>query len=237
MTMIYERLLITSKKKIPLPGPQTLVSGNATTGYYGEVVPGDLMSGTTLADTIGLTTRTNYFPNANWLKFSYNGKVLFIAKQPFFSGVTWSSVYLIGAVYGNNTTGTTPPSVTPTIQNRQVVINGVTYRVRLIRGVNVDPYSTNTYNVDNAPNTQDSEWDRLILNMTNGTLGSLTVTDLGINTSTNLGTSAAFSTSCQESHPLGAQFRLTRGYTTITKLGAANVTTTLGWRPVLEPIT
>lgn len=239
MTMISDKLLITKNKKptIPLPGPSTLATGNLTTGYYGEVLPGDLISGTDLANAVGITTKTNYFPNASYLKFSYDNKTLFIPKQPFFINVSWRALYLCGAVYGNDTTGRVPTGVTPTVQNRRVIINGVTYRVRLMRAVNTDPYTTNTYNIDNPPNADMSEWERLIMGISNGTLGNLTAVDLGVNTSTTLSASAVYSTYCQESHPLGsATYRIVRGFTTISKLGTAVNDNAFGWRPVLEPI-
>lgn len=235
--MISNKLLTTENVTTSsLPGPVILEAGNMTTGYYGEVLASELMSGTALADAIGLTNRLDYYINSNWLKFSYDNKTLYIAKQPFFYAVSWRDIYLRGAVYGNSMTGTVPSGASPTVQNRTVEINGVSYRVRLMKGVNTDPYSTNTYNVDEAPDTKNSEWDRLILNMVNGTFGTLTPSNLGVNLSSNLGVSASYSSYCQERHPLGFQYRIVRGFTTVSKLGTADASNQLGWRPVLEPI-
>lgn len=116
--------------------------GNVEQGYYGLVQPEDFISGSSLATAIGLTGGTVANNTEGWLKFSYYGKTLYIAKKPFRTNVTWADIYTAGAVYGNNSYGRVYSGGASKLQNTTVVIGGKTYRVRLIKSAATDPTAT-----------------------------------------------------------------------------------------------
>lgn len=215
-----------------LPGPNTLISGNSTTGFFGELTTNDFIDGITLANAISLTSGTVHKSFEGWLKYSYNSKILYVSKNLFRLGSSFTSIYAVGAAYGTDDTGVYP-SGTPVIQNKRVTIQGFNFRVRLIRGSNTDPHGSNIYNVDAPTGVENSEWNRLIVNSINGTLASYTMANLGMDSNSNLNISATYSTTCMERHPHGPG-RVWRGARTINTLGSLVGDVGSGWRPVLE---
>lgn len=95
--------------------------GNYLLGYYGQVNSDSLISSGVLAEMVGfggdkLVTGADNVP---WLKFSYFGKILYIAKSPVSCNMTWYQLQTAGLVDGS----------------RIVEINGKRYRVRLVHGI------------------------------------------------------------------------------------------------------
>ncbi len=60
------------------PGPQTLIAGDMTAGFFGEVPVSELITGDDLATTIGLTTGISQHSNEPWLKFALDGNIIYI---------------------------------------------------------------------------------------------------------------------------------------------------------------
>ena len=100
------------------PGPKALRGGNLQAGFFGEVPVSEFITGDELARRIGLTAGVSQFSNEPWLKFSYLGKVEFVAKKSFRHSISWDDINAVGAVFGNKT----------------ININGKTYKVRLMKG-------------------------------------------------------------------------------------------------------
>ncbi|CAM3774522.1 hypothetical protein [Alkalicoccus chagannorensis] len=155
----------------PAPGPSQLVGGDMDAGYYGQVAASQLITGEDLLSELGLSTGTSQFSDEGWLKFSYEGNVQFVNKKPIVYGVNWNSIYNLGAVYGtgddissgeqwmlDNDSNFSPSD--RVAQDAQVTIDGLTYRVRLMRGSANDPLDSNHDGDRDAPG---SEWNRLML--------------------------------------------------------------------------
>lgn len=103
------------------PGNNFLIAGDRENGFYGFVQPEDFgkiasnpaestdFNGTNLALKIGLAAGTPINMNTAWMKFSRNGRVLFVPVKPLRHTVSWDHIYKAGAVYGDDTTGVLAP--------------------------------------------------------------------------------------------------------------------------------
>jgi len=98
------------------PGPKALIAGDATLGYFGEVTDTQLFTPAQVAGQAGLYLGTDNptavsAANGNmWLKFIWNGKVIYIAKMPFRTNISWADLYAAGLVYGTRDNGKYPQS-------------------------------------------------------------------------------------------------------------------------------
>lgn len=128
-----------------VPGPTKLIGGNLQAGFYGEVPAKDFITGDKLVRRIGLTAGTSQFSNEPWLKFSYMGKVEFVAKKPFRNTISWNQINAVNAVFGNKT----------------ININGLTFKVRLMKGKTEGEQSDTS--ADYGDICKNSEWNRLML--------------------------------------------------------------------------
>lgn len=133
------------EKKSLGPGPTKLIGGNEEAGFYGEVTSKEFITGDELARRIGLTAGVSQNSNGGWLKFSYMGKVEFVAKKTFRHSATWDSINTVNAVFGNRT----------------IDIGGKTYKIRLMKGKTEGKQNdTSSYEGDICKN---SEWNKLML--------------------------------------------------------------------------
>lgn len=133
------------QKKSLGPGPSKLIGGNLQAGFYGEVSTSDFITGDELAGMIGLTAGTSQNSNEPWLKFSYLGKIEFIAKKTFRHSISWDSINAVNAVFGNRT----------------IKIGDHTYKVRLPKGKSEgkqDDLSSAYGSINHG-----SEWNKLML--------------------------------------------------------------------------
>lgn len=197
--------------------------------FLGEVPTSELINGTALASAIGLTAGTAQHSNAGWLHFELDGKTLYVAKKPYRYNLSWDSIHARGAALGTRT----------------VTINGLRYKVRLLRGADVNP--TPALSGYNPVGTSASEWNRLLYNVHNGVhthSGNRTPpghwplysdTDLVIHTTAGNGRLSW----CQETIANDGSQRVYRGVNGVTYFGftiSSYVFTNCGWRPVLELI-
>lgn len=123
-------------------GQPTITVGTTDAGYYGQVLASKLIDGDTLASALGLVAGNSINATSNWLKFSYKGKPLYVAKMPLRDNITWQEIYQSGAVYGDDTNGNFPSGANR-LQNARVVIKNTTFRVRLMRMADADPTQVN----------------------------------------------------------------------------------------------
>ncbi len=142
------------------PPYSTLVAGNVTAGFYGEVPAADFITGGDLATAVGLSAGTLQHDTTPWLKFALDGKTLYIPQKPIRYNLSWGSIYQAGVVYGIDGFGSNP-SGTSVDQGKTVTIGGQTYRVRLLRGASVDPTTTDPTGYD-VTASHGSEWNRLL---------------------------------------------------------------------------
>lgn len=125
-----------------VPGPATLIAGTMQAGFFGEVSASELISGTDLASLVGISQGTSQHSTAGWLKFAWQGKILFVAKKAFRNSISWDHINSANAVYGD----------------KSVVIDGLSYKIRLLKGANKDPAGTYCREICHG-----SEWNRLML--------------------------------------------------------------------------
>lgn len=214
--MVNRMILFTShKRQTPpnlSPGPNTLIGGNTTAGFYGETTADELISGDNLATALSFNEGTPQNSAGGWLKFSLDNKILYVAKKPFRVTLLWAPLSASKMVYGD----------------RQVLIGGFMFKIRLITGYGVDPCPSSQTVITAPSATNVSEWNRLIYPVVNGTWASYTNADPIINNTAQ--------TWCQETGTTAATHVL-RGvsryddYCTRADTGGA---AQRAWRPVLE---
>lgn len=131
------------------PGSNMLIAGNKEEGFFGEVPASEFITGDTLASLAGISEGTSLYSSAGWLKFAYNGGIQFVAKKPIRNYISWDTLNTANCVYGDS-------------GDKTVVIGGLTYKVRLMRGLrpSTNPKSNTGSNVGVAVHY--SEWNRLM---------------------------------------------------------------------------
>ncbi|HCF71936.1 MAG TPA: hypothetical protein DER33_10220 [Syntrophomonas sp.] len=129
------------------PGGQLLTHGNMTNGgYFGRYT--GIVTGNALAAAVGTSIGTSQIylnNNIDWVKFGYEGKILFIARKPIRRAISWNDLNNIGCVYGT----------------KQVTFDGITYKCRLVRLRDADPGVTNGRDITLLANVRLSIWDNL----------------------------------------------------------------------------
>lgn len=108
--------------------------------FKGEIIASPELLGTAIANQIGLTNGIAQHDDAGWLVFDFEGKTLLVAKRPFRHSLSWIHINNANAIYGD----------------REIIINGLSYKIRLLRGYNVDPARTS-----GNKDIENSEWNRL----------------------------------------------------------------------------
>jgi hypothetical protein len=99
------------------PGPQALIRGDWSYGYFGRVPLEDLFSATelvkgcNLASSITINTAAGNY----WHKVVYGGKILFFPNNSIGTGISWATLYNAGLVYGK-----TPSANWPTVFKTQL---------------------------------------------------------------------------------------------------------------------
>ena len=236
-------------------GSETLVAGDSTWGFYGEVASTDFITGDALASAIGLSAGTSQHNTSDWLKFASNGQVILVPKLTFRHSVSWEQIYQAGAVYGDDTNGSNP-SGAARLQDAVVTVDGFDYRVRLLRGAGADPTVQGAdglwygYDIDLS---HGSEWNRLLYPIHSGvhTDANNPTTHSDPN-ATPFGSWASYSDAdllvhnsfgngsyswCQETNGDNTDNRVIRGYNGVSFFFRNTATATnafYGWRPALE---
>ncbi len=99
------------------PGLSRAIVGTADAGFLGFVQPHQFpkINGTTdfandaLRSEIGVAG-TNEYGDPPWMKFSWDGKILFVPLKPLSRSISWNAIYEAGCVYGSGDEGTLPPN-------------------------------------------------------------------------------------------------------------------------------
>ena len=225
-------------------GPQELAFGNEQLGYFGRVLASEFITPSALRNATGVTQGSVINDDSGWLKYAYNGKICFVAQKNILSSVSWQHIYQRGCVYGTSGSGVNP-SGDPVLQDRTVVIDGYTYRVRLMKGLNQDPSNKSDSSWD-LPQTHGSEWNKIMYRLHDGIhtdnrnstasegdferWDNLSDTDLNVQ-------GIAYSW-CQET-PINTNRRVLRGWMGVSRSGRGLTDDRLSrhcWRPVLEKI-
>ena len=228
------------------PGSDTLIAGDMTAGFFGEVPTTELITGNDLATSIGLTQGTAQFSNEPWLKFVLDDNIIYVAKKPYRHTLTWQSIYQSGAVYGTGDNGYNP-SVGNRIQDANIVVDGFSLDVTLLKGANSDPalYSGGW----DVAFTHNSEWNRLMYPIHSGIHTDnrnpsnpsvpyaqwATYSDNDLIMDYRVGDGSLSWT--QETPNSNTSNRLARGrlgVTYVDSYAATSTNSTLGWRPALR---
>jgi hypothetical protein len=147
------------------PGSKTLLKGNQTLGYFGEVSGAELFSASELVGKVGLSIGTiNNFAGSQWFKFFRNGKVIYIARQPMVSAIGWNDLYNAGLAYGVKGTGLYPVGAgveqfVPLLKNDGA--RDWFLKPRMMTGVGVDPAA--------GASGDGGEWNQLFGRIVTGT--------------------------------------------------------------------
>lgn len=87
-----------TKKSTAGPDTDTLAYGDSQLGYYGEVDYKNIIAGDQLASQVGVPSNKILNPTPNWLKYAYQGKILYIAMLPIANGISWTTLYNLGLI-------------------------------------------------------------------------------------------------------------------------------------------
>lgn len=198
---------------------EALLNSGIKDGYIGQVSGANFITYGGLSNLVGYSEGTLY-TDQGWLSFIYNGKLTRVAKGAVRYHITHAGLNALGLVSGKN-----------------VMINGESWTVRLIKGTDGTPFSTES-NVKIA----NSEWNRLFYPIVNtptgvspegivyGSQAKLSLTEIGMS-----GSALGRATICQELSTGG--LIVNRGFTSATLIAlrsdAASVDDGRGWRPIL----
>ncbi|AEH03505.1 virion structural protein [Pseudomonas phage PhiPA3] len=192
-----------------VPGPQAVVAGDTTYGYYGEF-SGGLPQPQALCDLVNATEGGLLVTSTTWLKFCDGGKIYFMTKVPIRNNMRWSELDAKGLVTG-----------------KQITIGKHTYICRIMTGI-----------ADKAAGTAGGEWNRwmypLCTTRPSGPVwANFTVTQLGVTSTTNGGGANWV----QEEQTSAPAYHYYRGFTGIAVVGKEVSNSNIGnygWRPILE---
>lgn len=124
------------------PGSKDLMAGDMSAGYFGKVKANELFTGDEIANLCEVTDGVSQFSNTDWLKLVIDEKIIFRPIKPIRTHISWNHLEDMDCIYGNKT----------------VTKNGITYKVRLMKGANQDPAGGTGGGV-----VRYSEWNRLLL--------------------------------------------------------------------------
>lgn len=174
--------------------------------FLGERQASEVITGSALAELVGLTPGTVINDDSGWLHFDVEGQELYIAKKPLRHTVSWEQLDSKGAVYGRD------------IYQYQDKV----FKVRLLTGGDSDPAS--------GPG---GEWDNVLRRILAGRgMADYTDADLGIGT--NIVGRSTLVQETRDGSPGVCLIRggsTSTIWSTVTKSTASNV---YSWRPVLE---
>jgi hypothetical protein len=142
------------------PGPTTLLQGDTTLGYYGEMAGSDFFTTAEVSAGVGYAAGTVYTAVPTWIKMIIDGVVIYIPKTPLKSQCFWNDIYNAKSVYGEKTIGKYPVGA-GVKQNAQLVKGGYRFKVRL-GSAGADPLALPSPNVPTNAAYAASEWGRII---------------------------------------------------------------------------
>jgi len=169
-----ETIAVNTNSATDISNPNTLSFGTMDAGFFGIIPAEDFITGDALCAELGITQGSSQFSNTPWLKFAFKDKIIITPMKPIRYGISWDHIYEAGAVYGDgltagesgaehhNLTSSSGTDLTPTKQDANVDVNGLNYKVRLMRGAADDP--TNIFSdSDRGSIGPENEWNALML--------------------------------------------------------------------------
>lgn len=204
------------------PGSSQLITGTDKDGYFGIVDSSEFPDTAELSTLTGVTAGIVLNTSVNWLKFSIDGAILYVAQKPLRHTIGWSSIAAANCVYGNS----------------NITINNISYKIRLLKGDTVNPATrigNGTWIAEFTKALDNTiEWGRTIRKCSDGGFASMSTIDLGVTSG------AGGSSWCQETaNSFGSGYAVIRGGSTNGPRFYGNrndSSISRGWRPVLELI-
>ncbi len=216
------------------PGASELVAGTWDCGYLGTVTAdefgtfddgsqaGQTLTGTSLASQVGITTGKLINDEITWHKFARDGEVIFVAEKPIRYNLAWTDIAMADCVFGRN----------------KQSIGGLKYSVTLLRGLSNE--------LTSKTSKAGSEWDDLMISLTDGTFANLNDENLG--TTTANGSSNWCQETTDEENTIGGGstkyvglYRICRGFKGVAgadsyraSIVGTSIGWRLGWRPALR---
>ncbi|AXF51298.1 putative virion structural protein [Erwinia phage Wellington] len=127
-------------------GPNTLLFGSETLGFYGDVIYEDQFPLSAFQQKVqdALALNSSTFSPSYRLpvsKYIRNGKILYIPVSPLTTRLTWAQLYAAGMVYGRDDNGPANGrgDLPAAIQDAGCTWKGDKYRIRLMRGLTDAP--------------------------------------------------------------------------------------------------
>lgn len=121
-------------------GPNDIVIGDYEYGYFGTLLASDFIATADLMARVGFSGGTVQNVAPTWYKYARAGKVLYVPNKTLVSGISWTSIYNAGLVYGVDGPGKgTVIPTTPVNQLKKVTIGSDEYIVRLMTGYSDNP--------------------------------------------------------------------------------------------------
>ena len=225
------------------PGAKNLISGTMEEGFFGEVSSSELITGDDLASQVGISQGTSQHSTAGWLKFAYKGEMQFVAKKPIRHSISWDTINTAKCVYGDS-------------GDKTVTIDGLTYKVTLMRALEPTNDPKTTASASSGEVNHGSEWNRLMCqiheqalnkswdypnnvendigildhNLGNGSQGMYNDTDLVVKSGDGR------SSWCQEMSTSTSSrlYRGTNGVSNSSDYASSISNANCGWRPRLE---
>lgn len=226
------------------PGPVEVKIGDYNLGWYGVLNASEFITSGDLATAVGLNVGVQMNAAPTWQKFARKGKTLYIPTMPLYSTLSWKQLYDLGLVFGVDGPGPYNGGA-DVAQSKKVVINGETYRVRLMTGYS-DVYTefpANTTTTAEPQETNLNEYNDLFYPLSVITPDVQRIANYSQLTPTQLGMATSGSCLVQErSSAVAAGQAIVRGQVSsgLTRAVIAQrsfvaiTTATHHWRPVLE---
>ncbi len=223
-----------SSGAVSISTPSLIGFSNGDVTFVGE---SSLITYADLCTAVGFSDGT-LNTDAGWLEFYIDGQHVFVAKNSVRYNVSWDQIYAAGLVYGTDDFGSYPTG-TPTLQNKTVTVSTTSYRVRLLRGADTDPY----VGISDADpvGSQRSEWARLMYPICTGSHPSYTGPALASYTEAQLGLGATitFGRAGWTADVYSGTRRTwvgSGGVSTVSGATSDTLNAASGWRPILIQI-
>lgn len=216
------------------PGNKTLIKGNRQLGYFGAVTDDELFGRSVFYGISDAIKGTRFDESGGWLKFILNDRIIYVKRYNIMRNMTWQMLYDAGAVYGVRGPGKLPNPINGPVDQMRIftkleIKSGVEknwpLKLQLLSGANDFINTTNNWLSDQ------SEWDKLIVNVTNGVFDNLNWTEMMNNTAGYNGIQEYTSDATQVGY---------RGYPSVAgkySYPSTQQSSSFCWRPVLELIT
>lgn len=229
------------------PGPAEVKLGDYNLGWYGTLTATEFITSADLAAAVGLTVGPQANSAPQWQKFARKGKTLYVPTVPLYYQLSWKMLYDLGLVFGVDGPG--PYNAGADVpQSKKVVINGETYRVRLMTGFSdvLTEFPSSSTGVAEPMETNLNEWNDLIYPLSYLTPDVQRIANYSQLTPAQLGMSSTVgpclvqervSAVANSSAIVRGTAASTSVRATIATRAAVGITTTAyHWRPVLELI-